>query len=498
MKLSWKVLANEDNLGSLFETTGVPVFAQSWEVSPQPPSPDSRFSFGKEARSASLTGKTSSTKDLKVTIEGQAQFVQTWGLALAAVPKPALLKIATVTEPVAQPNVFQPLNNSIRVSTFFNHDSQLLAEKPSTIIALQNLLSVKDMPDAKEVLPELARMQIASGSDLMAFQRPFIAQSPVALAESSTASPLVNLSLLGLVGEVAGQIADSPIAKGFEQAYVTLTQQANIYLSVVAEQASQVVSPVTDALGIHFLSAVPSAPLPEGPRTPEIVDPTLNTMVGGNHNDFFSHPIQEVSLYGSLSSSGDPSDPKPDANDIPGRAELVVDGLKIGANFQNGLYLGEYRQETSSTEGHHQFQTGMVDQSGMYANDLRITLVDGVAINPEKPGSSGLGSYISPDFSVETLGSYLQGGGNPHSNDTGMQTDQALIDSQITSNGGHVPPSPSSYFEMDPAFLGHFVDSPSTFTDGLDPAHSLPVPVSTGAALSEVFTFASTNTSSII
>lgn len=229
--------------------------------------------------------------------------------------------------------------------------------------------------------------------------------------------------------------------------YVTIVRQVAEYIKYAEGQAG----PVLELLGLSDALTTVLLGLPEGPRTPSARNDNFGLVLSGDSNTIKFERYEEFTLMASLSERGDPSEPNPDSNDLPGRVEVGILGLEVGANFQNGVYVGDYRPETSETEGHHQFQTGMVDQSGAYFADSRVDYLDVIALNPESEDANALLGDLPDELSIEALGETLGGrssAGDAVAPDAGGATDTSA-------------PEAISLFEslgLNPDYLGDLID----------------------------------------
>ena len=221
--------------------------------------------------------------------------------------------------------------------------------------------------------------------------------STISLNESPS-----NFSILDVVEKTSDAL---------KEGYVTIVRQAVEYVKFIESQAG----PILDLLGLSDAITNVLLELPEGPRTPSTRNDNIGITLDGDQNTMKFERYDEIALMASLSERGDPSEPNPDSNDLPGRVEVELLGLKAGANFQNGVYLGDYRPESLENEGHHQFQTGMVDQSGAYFADSRIDSLAILSLNPEAEGADPILGQLPDSLSIEALGQSL--GGNSGADD---------------------------------------------------------------------------------
>lgn len=247
-----------------------------------------------------------------------------------------------------------------------------------------------------------------------------------------------NSVILDLVQRASEEIKEN---------YVTIVRQIAEYVRYAEGQAG----PVLELLGLSDALTTVLLGLPEGPRTPSARNDNFGLVLNGDSNTMKFERYEEFTLMASLSERGDPSEPNPDSNDLPGRIEIEILGLDVGANFQNGVYVGDYRPETSETEGHHQFQTGMVDQSGAYFADSRVDFLNVIALNPESEDANALLGDLPDALSIETLGEAL--GNQSNAADT-VAPDEG--DATDTST-----PEAISLFEslgLNPDYLGDLID----------------------------------------
>lgn len=247
-----------------------------------------------------------------------------------------------------------------------------------------------------------------------------------------------NSVILDLVQRASEEIKEN---------YVTIVRQIAEYIKYAEGQAG----PALELLGLSKALTTVLLGLPEGPRTPSARNDNFGLVLNGDSNTMKFERYEEFTLMASLSERGDPSEPNPDSNDLPGRVEVGILGLDVGANFQNGVYVGEYRPETSETEGHHQFQTGMVDQSGAYFADSRVDYLDLIALNPESADATSVLGDLPDALSIEALGGALgerSSAGDTVAPDAGGATDTST-------------PEAISLFEslgLNPDYLGDLID----------------------------------------
>lgn len=304
-----------------------------------------------------------------------------------------------------------------------------------------------------------------------------IQSSKVAAEPSAAVAPLLEE-----IAEFAQQVGEA-----LEESYVTLVQQAKEYVSIGEDYVNIFAGDLRDFTSPAF-DAIYS--LPEGPRTPLLRVNEYGFAVGGDDNSAEFGFLSELNLSGSVTRRGDPSEPSPDDNDLPGQLELEIFGLNLGANFQNGAYLGEYRQETEEVEAHRHFQTGMIDQSGTYINDQRVEATDIAALNPEAAGKYGLFDLVGSDLSVEAIGEFLYRASNANERKSGIEEDSAAVDREMAENSYEsVSLFESADLEMDASFLGAFVDSMSADSQESDGLETISSPIS--ASYSEMEEFSS-------
>lgn len=214
--------------------------------------------------------------------------------------------------------------------------------------------------------------------------------------------------LLFLLKAISGFVEESvqKIAEAFGKGYVTFLNQ----LEENYEAFAAIIDAISSPAGFKLSEYLLEIDMPEGPRTPSFNLPLLGAGVDGDTNTIRILDVDNLSIFGSLSQKGDPSDTNPDQNDIAGQVEANLAGLLVGANFQNGVYVGAYTPETESSEAHHQFQTGMVDQSGPYAFGERLDSLNALSINPEADRQNDnliVGDLIPFDVSVEGISAFL-------------------------------------------------------------------------------------------
>lgn len=298
------------------------------------------------------------------------------------------------------------------------------------------------------------------------------------------ASPLVFDSEAPQPFRAEGQLSFvERVVETLKESYVTLIDQLKVYASFGEQQLnnfagglSSVSSPLFDLIDS----------LPRGPRTPLLNIEEYNLGIGGDDNSADFGYLSELSFFASLSRKGDPGESSPDDNDLPGQLNIEIFGLDVGANFQNGVYIGGYRQESDGVEGHRQFQTGMIDQSGAYINDQRFEALDIIALNPEAPGQSGLLSMLGSDWSVEGLSDFLARASESDSIKNEVDQDSAAVDQEMsTYDYGSTGLFDTANLEIDPGFLGGFFDSLGSEELRAEDLSAIAAPISASSSYSE-------------
>lgn len=320
-------------------------------------------------------------------------------------------------------------------------DSALDANKSAVVLSQ----SASQRPSEENERPRLTELQedvFSAFFDARAAEA-FVAQLGPFQAFDSEMIDSILRGLTDFASEVIQKLSQA-LAKG----YVTFLNQLEENYEAFASIIDSLSSPAGFKLSAYLLEL----DMPEGPRTPSFNLPLLGAGIDGDTNTLRILDIENLSIFGSLTEKGDPSDKNPDQNDLSGQVEANVAGLLVGANFQNGVYVGSYTPETETSEAHHQFQTGMVDQSGPYAFGDRLESLNAVSLSPEaEPKNDNLivGDLIPFDLSVEGLSAFLDSQEREYVlPKTDFRTYEDILDEVISSSS--IKPSEMG-FDLDPA-----------------------------------------------
>lgn len=289
------------------------------------------------------------------------------------------------------------------------------------------------------------------------FSSGIVSTSPTVLPGLSNRSPVADAPSNAVNTPVELFSAVAEVAQALEESYVTLVEQVKEYVGI-AESNLETLAGDSAAAFMPIFEAIYA--LPEGPRTPLLRLNEYGFAAGGDENSADFGFLSELSLYGSLSRRGDPSEVSPDSNDLPGQFEIGLLGLDVGSNFQNGVYAGAYREETSENEGHRLFQSGMVDQSGTYVNDNRLDGTNLIALNPEAEGKTGAFDLIGSDVSIESVGSFLSRAFEADRKRNEIEEDSDAVDREMAlGDYEEVSLFDTAGLELDPHFVGDFFAS---------------------------------------